>query len=100
MIFRHQDRQILLETPGKSAALKLFVQFSWFFSQEEFVLRMREKIAQGDAISPEVGEEILNLADPGNNTGYAQELMQSSIAEAKQTTANLKKVYTNCARYK
>ena len=64
-----------------------------YVSQEEFVERMRAKIAQGEAISPEVGEEILNLADPGNNTGYAQELMQSSIAEAKRTIKSLRNIY-------
>ncbi|MFC1715054.1 lyase family protein [Candidatus Poribacteria bacterium] len=64
-----------------------------YVSQEQFMERMRQKIAQGEDISPEVGEEILHLADPENNTGYAQELMQLAITKAEQTIQGLKKAY-------
>lgn len=65
-----------------------------YVSQQEFRGRIQEMIDE-EVISSELGKEILFLADPQNNTGYACELVQSAIAQAEETIVHLKKVY-NC----
>jgi adenylosuccinate lyase len=64
-----------------------------YVSRSEFIENMNKKITQGIAITPEVGEEIVNLADPQNNTGYARELTLSAIDQAEKTIQNLREVY-------
>ena len=66
-----------------------------YVSQADFVERMRQKIAQGEIMPPEAGEEILSRANPENNTGYARELTQSAIAQAEETIQSLRKVYAS-----
>ncbi len=64
-----------------------------YVSQVDFIERMRQKITQGEIMPPEAGEEILNRANPENNTGCAKELTQWAIAQAEETIQNLKKAY-------
>lgn len=64
-----------------------------YVSQEEFKVRFGRMIQDG-TITAEVGEEILRLADPENNTGYARELALSAISQAEDTIRSLKEAYS------
>jgi len=60
-----------------------------YVSQEEF----SEKMAQSRDIPPGVKEEILRLAKPESNTGYAEELALMAVAQAEETIRNLRVLY-------
>ena len=55
--------------------------------------RMRQERGQEETIPPEVKEEIMRMADPENNTGYAVELAQQAISQAEETIQTLREVY-------
>lgn len=64
-----------------------------YVSREEFIERMQDEMQEGEAISREVGKEILHKADPKNNSGYAKELTEATMEKAEETIQSLKLIY-------
>lgn len=63
-----------------------------YVSQEQFEDGM-ETMVRKEVVSPEVAADILRLADPRNNTGYANKLAHSALGQAELTIRTLKEAY-------
>ena len=77
-VYRH-IQQIMIKPDGS------------YVSRDDFEKNLNEMMQR--TIPSNVRSQIMYLASPENNTGYANELTQSAMVQSEETIKNLKEVY-------